>query len=53
MDAHPTEPTGPTYPSLVTKMLSEIPALIPTTDDDTLIGRMLTYGDPLCHLRSN
>lgn len=38
-----TEPTPPTPPTLITALLAQYPGLQPTSDPDTLIGRMLTY----------
>lgn len=37
------EPTGPAHPTLITQILDTYPGLQPTTDPETLLGRMLTY----------
>lgn len=48
-----TEPTGQGRPTVIAQMLDQYPSLLPTIDPNTLIGRMLTYGDHQCQPRSN
>lgn len=35
---------GPTYPTVILQLLAQYPTIKPTTDQDTLIGRMLRAG---------